>query len=81
MVKESNALQFQLEILRLIPKRSYISSHEIQQKLEDMGFSRDIRSIQRQLKSLSEQFVNVIPSASLTVIAGKKMLKGSICRF
>jgi len=56
MAKESNALQFQLEILRLIPKRSYISSHEIQQKLEDMGFSRDIRSIQRQLKSLSEQF-------------------------
>ena len=56
MVKESNSLYLQLEILRLIPKRSYISSHEIQQKLENIGFFRDIRSIQRQLKSLSEQF-------------------------
>ena len=56
MAKESNSLYLQLEILRLIPKRSYISTHEIQQKLEDIGFFRDIRSIQRQLKSLSEQF-------------------------
>ena len=53
MAKESNSLYLQLEILRLIPKRSYISTHEIQQKLEDIGFFRDIRSIQRQLKSLS----------------------------
>ena len=45
MAKESKTMHFQLEILRLIPKRSYISTHEIQQKLEDMGFSRDIRSI------------------------------------
>ena len=29
MAKESNSLYLQLEILRLIPKRSYISSHEI----------------------------------------------------
>ena len=50
------ALQIQLEILRLIPKTRFITAEEILQKLADIGVQRDIRSIQRQLESLSQQF-------------------------
>lgn len=50
------ALQIQLEILRLILKTRVITAEEILQKLADIGVQRDIRSIQRQLESLSQQF-------------------------
>ena len=50
------ALQIQLEILRLIPKTRFITAEEILQKLADIGVQRDIRSIQRLLESLYQQF-------------------------
>ena len=56
MSSNLTALQIQLEILRLIPKTRFITAEEILQKLADIGVQRDIRSIQRQLESLSEQF-------------------------
>ncbi|MGC7559470.1 helix-turn-helix transcriptional regulator [Pasteurella sp. PK-2025] len=51
-----NTLQFQLELLRLIPKSRRIGSKELQEKLRDSGYERDLRSIQRHLASLYEQF-------------------------
>ena len=56
MPSNLTALQIQLEILRLIPKTRFITAEEILQKLADIGVQRDIRSIQRQLESLSQQF-------------------------
>ena len=56
MSSNLTALQIQLEILRLIPKTRFITAEEILQKLADIGVQRDIRSIQRQLESLSQQF-------------------------
>ena len=50
------ALQIQLEILRLIPKTRFITAEEILHKLADIGVQRDIRSIQRLLESLYQQF-------------------------
>ncbi|HDR1021604.1 TPA: WYL domain-containing protein [Pasteurella multocida] len=50
------ALSLQLEILRLIPKSRKTSARELQKKLEEIGYKRDIRTIQRQLFSLCEQF-------------------------
>lgn len=54
MSSNLTALQIQLEILRLIPKTRFITAEEILQKLADIGVQRDIRSIQRQLESLSQ---------------------------
>lgn len=51
-----NTLQFQLELLRLIPKSRRIGTKELQEKLRDSGYERDLRSIQRHLSSLYEQF-------------------------
>ena len=56
MPSNLTALQIQLELLRLIPKTRFITAEEILQKLADIGVQRDIRSIQRQLESLSQQF-------------------------
>lgn len=56
MSENLTALQLQLEILRFIPKTRFITSEEILQKLSDLGVQRDLRSIQRQLKSLCTQF-------------------------
>lgn len=56
MSENLTALQLQLEILRFIPKTRFITSEEILQKLSDLGIQRDLRSIQRQLKSLCTQF-------------------------
>ena len=50
------ALHLQLEILRLIPKTGIITAEQIRQKLSDIGIQRDLRSIQRQMKKLCEQF-------------------------
>ena len=56
MSENLTALQLQFEILRFIPKTRFITSEEILQKLSDLGVQRDLRSIQRQLKSLCAEF-------------------------
>ena len=55
-MKNLTALQLQLEILRFIPKTRFITSEEILQKLNDIGVQRDLRSIQRQMQKLCDQF-------------------------
>lgn len=49
-------LRLALELLRRIPRQSKVSTSELHQQLLAAGFERDERSIQRMLKSLSEQF-------------------------
>ena len=54
-------LVFMLELLRRIPRKSklsarQVSAKELQQQLEGAGLKKDLRTVQRQLKLLSEQF-------------------------
>lgn len=49
-------LKLALELLRRIPRQSKVSAAELHSQLQAAGFERDTRSIQRMLKSLSEQF-------------------------
>ena len=55
-MSESSSLKFHLELLRLIPKNYSISSLELREKLLALGIERDLRSIQRALNTLCEQF-------------------------
>jgi predicted DNA-binding transcriptional regulator YafY len=50
------SLQMALEMVRRIPKGRSVTAHELQQQLADAGFERDMRTIQRQLETLSEYF-------------------------
>ena len=43
-----------LEMVRRIPKGRSVTAHELQQQMADAGFERDMRTIQRQLETLSE---------------------------
>lgn len=54
--KNLDASLYLIEMLKLIPKHSVISALELKQKLDEIGFKRDIRSIQRTLKTLCEHF-------------------------
>jgi predicted DNA-binding transcriptional regulator YafY len=47
-------LQLSHELLRRIPKSRTITAPELRQQLADAGFERDMRTIQRQLETLSE---------------------------
>ena len=47
-------LQLSHELLRRIPKGRTITAPELREQLADAGFERDMRTIQRQLESLSE---------------------------
>ena len=47
---------FSLEILKRIPRHWYVSAPELHAQLLDAGFERSLRSIERQLSALSEQF-------------------------
>ena len=49
-------LNMTLAMLDMIPKIGKISAPEIHERLQAMGFERDLRSIQRQLVDLAEQF-------------------------
>lgn len=49
-------LQMSLLMLDMVPKVGKITASEIHQRLQALGFNRDLRSIQRQLEALSEQF-------------------------
>ena len=45
-----------LELLRHIPRTHKITASELHVKLADAGFDRDVRTIQRQLETLTRQF-------------------------
>jgi predicted DNA-binding transcriptional regulator YafY len=47
---------FTLELLRHIPRTHKVSAAELHEQLSSAGYERDIRTIQRQLKTLSEHF-------------------------
>lgn len=49
-------LQIALEMVRRIPKGRTITASELRQQLSDAGFERDMRTIQRQLETLSEYY-------------------------
>jgi len=50
------SLQIALELVRRIPKGRTVTAAELQQQLADAGYERDMRTIQRQLETLSEYF-------------------------
>ena len=50
------SLQIALELVRRIPKGRTITAPELQRQLADAGYVRDMRTIQRQLETLSEFF-------------------------
>ncbi|MFC0349241.1 helix-turn-helix transcriptional regulator [Undibacterium danionis] len=52
----SDAKKMVLEILKRIPRQGFISTSTLHQQLKSAGFVRDKRSIQRQLKTLSNMF-------------------------
>ena len=49
-------LKLSHELLRRIPKGRTVTAPELQQQLAEAGFERDMRTIQRQLETLSECF-------------------------
>ncbi|WP_213957587.1 WYL domain-containing protein [Variovorax sp. dw_954] len=49
-------LLMSLEMLKRIPRVGRISAPELQEQLRQIGFSRDVRTIQRQLEALSAHF-------------------------
>lgn len=51
-----DTLLMSLEILKRIPRIGMISAPELQQQLGDAGFVRNLRTVQRQLETLSEHF-------------------------
>lgn len=50
------SLQIALELVRRIPKGRTVTAPELQRQLADAGYERDMRTIQRQLETLSEYF-------------------------
>lgn len=45
-----------IELLRIIPRRRFITAQQVQQSLEAAGFARDLRSVQRLLDLISLNF-------------------------
>jgi len=59
MATRPNTLEttvFAIELLRRIPRDRYITAEKLHQRLHHAGIERDLRSVQRQLKLLSEHF-------------------------
>ncbi|MEF1186135.1 WYL domain-containing protein, partial [Vibrio sinaloensis] len=52
----NESLNLALEILKRIPKSRYITVKELQSQLAEVGIERDIRTLQRIMETLSEQF-------------------------
>lgn len=50
------SLQIALELVRRIPKGRTVTAPELQRQLAEAGYERDMRTIQRQLETLSEYF-------------------------
>ena len=49
-------LQLSLQLLRRIPKGRTVKASELHEQILDLGFDRDLRTIQRLLETLSESF-------------------------
>jgi predicted DNA-binding transcriptional regulator YafY len=49
-------VKFVLEILRRIPRHRKVTAQDIHKQLKSAGFERDLRTVQRQLESLSLHF-------------------------
>lgn len=49
-------IRLAIELLRRIPRHRKVTASELHQQLQAMGLQRDLRTIQRQLEMLSEQF-------------------------
>lgn len=49
-------LRLSLELLRRIPKGRTVTATELRQQLAEAGYARDMRTIQRQLETLSEYY-------------------------
>lgn len=49
-------LQLALELLRRIPRGRTVTASELHQQLNEAGFERDVRTIQRQLDTLAEYY-------------------------
>lgn len=59
MGKRSDTLESALlaiELLRRVPRGRKVTASELHQQLKQVGFDRDLRTIQRQLEMLSEHF-------------------------
>lgn len=59
MAKNSDTVEpmlIAIELLRRIPYGRKVTAKELHNQLQDAGFDRDLRSIQRQLDMLSEHF-------------------------
>ncbi len=52
----NESLNLAFEILKRIPKSRYITVKELQGQLNEIGLERDIRTLQRIMETLSEQF-------------------------
>ena len=50
------AVIFTLELLRRIPKNRKVTASQLHEQLCAAGFDRDLRTVQRQLEAVSEQF-------------------------
>lgn len=49
-------LQFALELLKRIPRSHKVSAPELSRQLNDAGWKRDLRTVQRQLDELAQHF-------------------------
>ncbi len=59
MAKRSDTLEtvlLAIELLRRIPRGRKVTASELHKQLKDAGIDRDLRTIQRQLETLSEHF-------------------------
>ena len=59
MAKRSDTLEtvlLAIELLRRVPKGRKVTAKELHLQLKDAGFDRDLRTIQRQIETLSEHF-------------------------
>ena len=52
----TESLKISLAILQRIPRTWFVSAPQIREQLLDAGYTRSLRSIERQLISLTEQF-------------------------
>lgn len=49
-------LVFALELLRRIPRQGKVTAKDLHRQLQGAGLKKGLRTVQRQLKSLSEHF-------------------------
>ena len=77
------SLVFALELLRRIPRHRRITARELHKQLQEAGLNKGLRTVQRQLKMLSEYVLisSVTTGTNLTVTAGlNRSPKDFVCR-